>query len=451
VGKKELERPLPHDDLLERTVLGAILGGHKQNVEILDAIRVSDFAHSFHRKIASVLIAAKDAGKIPNLLTIYDTLESSGEIEQAGGIAYLSSISDGIPLAGDSALFAAKRIRSLSALGKIVHIADRIQTLALERVDNAEQILDQAIEELSGVARDIESDEDNGETYFDAAGKALCELRQGPRIKIFTGVDRLDQWTGGFREGELILLTAETGTGKSLLASQVRARACRDGFHTLFCSGEMLSPHLVKRHLAPEADVEPIKMRREDLLTPEDFEALVTAASHQCKKCRILDGELELSRIRRASRKMKNRDGLELLILDYDELIEAPGKDEFEQQRQIARKAKSIGMELGCVVILISQLRKSLSGEDVAKPSLQRLYGSGAKMKHASYIVLADRPYVREMQGDEKEARLFVLKSRDGRTGPIKATFNIRKLRFDGVEEQKEAAFPNWQDTEDRN
>jgi replicative DNA helicase len=225
------------------------------------------------------------------------------------------------------------------------------------------------------------------------------------------------------------------------------ARACRDGFHTLFCSGEMLAPHLVKRHLAPEADVEPIKMRREDLLTTEDFEALVTAASHQCKKCRILDGELELSRIRRAARKMKNRDGLELLILDYDELIEAPGKDEFEQQKQIARKAKSIGMELNCVVILISQLRKSLSGEDAAKPSLQRIYGSSAKMKHASYIVLADRPYVREMEGNEKEARLFVLKSRDGRTGPISAVFDVRKLRFNDAPENLSPA-SHWTEKE---
>ncbi len=130
MGKERLARPLPHDDLLERTVLGAILGGHKHTAEILDAICVGDFANDFHRKIASVRIAAKESGKIPNLLTIYDMLESNGEIEQAGGVAYLSSISDGIPLAGDSALFAAKRIRSLNALGQIVKIADRIQTLA---------------------------------------------------------------------------------------------------------------------------------------------------------------------------------------------------------------------------------------------------------------------------------------------------------------------------------
>lgn len=74
-------------------------------------------------------------------------------------------------------------------------------------------------------------------------------------------------------------------------------------------------------------------MRRDDLLTEEDFRALVEAASHQCKKCRILDGELSLTRIRRAAGKMKARTGLDLLILDYDELIEAEGRTEFEQRR----------------------------------------------------------------------------------------------------------------------
>jgi replicative DNA helicase len=132
---------------------------------------------------------------------------------------------------------------------------------------------------------------------------------------------------------------------------------------------------------------------------------------------------------------MKSRTGLDLLILDYDELIEAEGKTEFEQQRVIARSAKTLAKELKCVVILISQLRKTTAGEDAGKPTLQRLYGNAAKQKFASFIILADRPYVRELQGDEKEAELQLLKSRDGKTGRIKARFNIRSLRFEQAEE----------------
>jgi replicative DNA helicase len=196
--------------------------------------------------------------------------------------------------------------------------------------------------------------------------------------------------------------------------------------------------HLASQELSTESGVMPLKMRRDDLLSREDFEALVTAASHQCKKCRILDSELTLSRIRRAARKMKGHGGLDLLILDYDELIEAEGKTEFEQQRVIARAAKSMAQELHCVVILISQLRKTTQGEDAGKPTLQRLYGNSAKQKFASFIILADRPYVRELEGDEKEAELQLLKSRDGKTGRIKATFNVNSLRFEQAKEDSD-------------
>jgi replicative DNA helicase len=292
-------------------------------------------------------------------------------------------------------------------------------------------LLDSVIQQFSELARELESIEDDGTTYFDAATQKLAELREGARLTIFTDVDRLDRLTAGFREGEVVVLTAETGTGKSLAAEQIRARACRDGFRALFCSGEMTAAHLAGRELAPAANISPLKMRRDDLLTDEDFASLIEAASHQCKRCRILDGELELTRIRRIARKMKAHGGVDLVILDYDELIDAPGGNEFEQQKNIARFAKSLAVELKCVVILISQLRKTLTGEDAAKPTLQRLYGSGAKQKHASYIILVDRPYVRNLEGDEKEARLWLLKSRDGRTGKINVKFNVKTLRFD--------------------
>ncbi len=199
----------------------------------------------------------------------------------------------------------------------------------------------------------------------------------------------------------------------------------------------MLATHLKRRELAAAANVQPGKMRRDDLLTSDDRRALLEAASNECKVCKILDGELALARIRRAARKMNKQAGLDLLVLDYDELIDAPGKDEFDQQRNLVRGAKSLGMELRCAVILISQLRKPLSGEDATRPTLQRIYGSGSKTKHASVVILADRQYVRELQGDETEAQLFVLKNRDGRTGRIKATFDIRKLRFEDATEER--------------
>jgi len=438
---QELEKPQPHDDLMERALLGAILAGHGQTVEVLGSLKPDDFFDDRHKAIVRVVLGLCEAGTRPDLLSVHDELARSGKAEAAGGITYVASLLDGVALQGDI-LYVLRGLRRMASSRQVVHLAENIKQLAQEQRGSVEVLLDSAVEKFSTLARDLESTEDDGTPYFDSASEALSTAREGARLKIYTDIPKLDAWTGGFREGELIVLTAETGTGKSLFAAQIRARACRDGYLALFCSGEMSRAHLASRELATASGVTPIKMRRDDLLSAEDFEALMTAAVHQCKKCRILDGELSLSRIRRAARKMKARTGLDLLILDYDELIEAEGKTEFEQQRVIARAAKSMAQELHCAVVLISQLRKTTQGEDAGKPTLQRLYGNAAKQKFASFIVLADRPYVRELEGDEKEAELQLLKSRDGKTGRIKATFNVKSLRF---EEAREEACV-WQD-----
>jgi replicative DNA helicase len=305
-----------------------------------------------------------------------------------------------------------------------------LQNLAFEAGSNIAELLDTAIETLSNQARDIDETDHLGISHFDAATRKLAELKQGPRVKILTGVDKLDKLTGGFRECELVTLTADTGVGKTLLASQTRRTSCRQGYHSLYCSAEMTAAHLKGRELAANAGVHPLKMRREETLTSDDWRFLIEAASHECKHCKILDGELSVSRIRRAARRMKKTIGLDLIVFDYDELIDAPGETEFDQQRTLVQAAKKLSVELKCAAILISQLRKAINKDDAKRPSLQRLYGTGAKAKHSSFVVFADRPWVREMQGDEKEAKLFILKSRDGQTGPISAVFDIRTLRF---------------------
>jgi replicative DNA helicase len=431
----EIERPVPHDDLMERALIGAILANHRQAGEALNILKETDFFDDRHIVIVRAILKLYGDGANPDLLAVHDELARSGKSFAAGDTPYLASLMDGVVAAKSDILYILRGLRRMTSFREALHLADQIRQLAFEQAGGAEALFDSAIEKFSNLARDLDSDDD-GATYFDSATEALSVARDGARLKIYTDVEKLDQWTGGFREGELVVLTAETGTGKSLFAAQIRARACRDGYLALFCSGEMTRAHLASRELATVSGVTPIKMRRDDLFTAEDFSALITAASHQCKKCRILDGELSISRIRRAARKMKGRAGLDLLILDYDELIEAEGRTEFDKQGVIARAAKSIALELKCCVILISQLRKTTQGEDAGKPTLQRLYGNAAKQKFASFIILADRPYVRKLEGDEKEAEIQLLKSRDGKTGRIKAAFNVKSLRF---EEEKDA------------
>ena len=357
----------------------------------------------------------------------------TGELEAAGGIGYVAQLGDGIHRVAPVEQWANTCRREKARLRQIIHLVSAVKEHAFDQTEDAGKLLDGAIDNLSNLARDIDGDTDDGLSYRDAAIRLLEEISENKDAKIYTGIDPLDRLTGGGRPGELWIVTAETGVGKTVLAQQTRRRSCRDGWHSLFASGEMLAPHLQRRELATAAAIPHEKMRRRDRLNDLEFSARSEAANHQCEKCRILDGELELSRIRRAARRMKSRTGLDLIVLDYDELISAPGDNELEQQKNLARAAKSMAIELECLVILVSQLRKPLAGEDVKRPTLQRVYGTGAKVKFASIVLLADREYVRELQGDETSAQIFVLKNRDGRVGRIPCRFDIRHLHFEGV------------------
>jgi replicative DNA helicase len=426
----ELERQLPFLPETERLILGAIIGGHKLRQTLLDQVDADDFFLPQNQIIAHAIGRLHSANRPVDLLAMHEELDHSKELEAAGGVGYLAQLGDGMPQ-GLNLEHHLRTLKNHTVLRKVIHKMQAIEQRAFDRDDDAGAILDAAIEDLSAIAREAVADEDETTSYRQASLDLLSHLEKSDELRIYTGLQGLDDLTGGFRPGELVVVTGGTGHGKTLLVQQTRRRSCAAGYHSLFCSGEMLATHLVARDLATSASVKPSKMRLPKRLTEDDWRALTEAASHQCERCQILDRELALSRIRRISRRMKGRLGLELLIVDYDELVSAPGKDELEQQRVLVRSLKSLAMELGCVAILVSQLRKPLTGDDAKRPTIAALYGSGAKSKHASCVIFVDRPFVRDLKGEETEARVVVLKHRDGRVGRVEAKFNIETLRFE--------------------
>jgi replicative DNA helicase len=424
------EPTMPHLPEVEKVILGAILEGHKTRAALLEQMGPQDYFMSEHEAIAGAIQQLHSKGRAVDLLSVQTELSRTEKMTIAGGIGYLASLCNGIP-AGLKLEHHIRALKDRAALRAVIRAANAIKQRAFEASEDANTLLDCAIEDFSAIARESAADEDHTISYRDASAALLSNLEKSDSLRIHTDLSGLDELTGGFRAGELVVFTGGTGHGKTLLVQQTRRRACTDGYHSLFCSGEMLAPQLLARELAANAHVKPSKMRLPHRLTEQDWHALVAAASHQCTRCQILDRELALAMIRRVARRLKGREGLELLIVDYDELVTAPGKDEFEQQRNIVRGLKSLAMELSCVAILVSQLRKPLTGEDARRPTLAGLYGSGAKAKHASCVVFVDRPFVRDLKGDETEARVIVLKHRDGRVGRVEATFNIETLRFE--------------------
>jgi replicative DNA helicase len=420
---------LPNSAEFEQCALGAFLAGAKDSECVLN-LRPEHFFVDAHRKIFSAIVAVGARGNKPDLLTLHDELQQHGGLSEIGGIAYLSKLTDGIPHITAVAQWVSK-IRALATRREIIGKVATLQQRAFEGEDEPSKLLDAGIELLSVMARDLEDSVDDGVTYRDAAVQLLSDLHDKSLPRLLTGLYPLDAVLGGFLPGELWVFAAATGTGKTVLAQQVRRRACARGHHVLYCSGEMTAKHLQARELAGAAGVLQGKMRQNEKLTEAEFAQLADAAAVQCNTCKIIGGNLELIRIRQAARRMKARTGLSLIVFDYDELVEVEdAQNEMEQLRLLARAAKSLAIELDCVVVLISQLRKALEGDDLERPTLQLIYGNAAKAKFSTGALIVHRPYVQKLEGSETDATVFVLKNRDGRLGRVDCRFNVQTLEF---------------------
>jgi replicative DNA helicase len=417
----------------EKFLLGSIILGNRESEKVFQSLRPEMFFHRDHVKIFRTMVEMRESRKDIDLVSLTEHIAERIGLESVGGASYLASLGDGMPTVHSLSIYVST-IERHYRVRKYQSFAGTLNEMLRSPSVSEEQFLKEACEGSARLLREVELSADIGKSFWDAGVELFCSLDAKKSVRVTTGIKGVDEKTGGFLPGELIVLTADTGVGKTILAQQCRRNACAQGWHTLYCSGEMLAHHLVAREVAADAAVPQWKMRVPEKIHADERIALLEAAGHLCKQCRVVDRELTLARIGTAARGLKQRSGLDLLVLDYDELIDVPGKDEWEQQKNLTRAAKFLAIELDCVSILISQLRKTLQGEDRAKPRLQSLYGSGAKAKHASIVIYVDREYVRELEGDETDATIFILKSRDGQVGQAKCRFNVKTLRFEEAE-----------------
>ena len=442
---------IPHNLEAERAALAAVIMSPESSAPVVFSLLDSqDFFSAAHRVIFRHLSRLHEAKRGIDMVTLSDSLHTADEWVTAGG-AYVAEIIDGFPKISNVD-YHCKIVKEKSALRSLVHVcSDVINKITAGGMDErADEILDKASESITSLILKAGGLERDPITYRMAAENLVASIESGEQpMRINTGLGSIDDTVGGFRAGELIVYTAETGVGKTLLAQQTRRRACRDGHHGLFASAEMAAEHLVARELAAEAGVPPGRMRKVEWLKDDDKVSLARCAHFECGECKIIEGDLSLRNIRYSAlvlrAELKGKIGF--IIIDYDELIDAPGGDELKKQVNLVKGAKKLAQELKCPVILISQLRKLLQGEDRRKPSLSRLYGSGAKSKHPHCVVYVDRKYMRDLKGDETEARICILKNRDGQVGSEEAYFSISKLRFfDKAEEDQDLEQPEVED-----
>ncbi|MFP6660139.1 MAG: replicative DNA helicase [Myxococcota bacterium] len=443
-GKRRLPdtpqgRVPPADVDAEKAVLSSIMIDAEKLSDAVATIRAEDFYQPAHQLIFEAMIELNDRGEPIDLTVLHHHLRTRDLLERVGGVAYLAELADYEAIAANVEHYS-NIVRDKAMKRSLIQVSSEIAAMAFEDADPSSEVFDEAerqIFELGNVRSRSSLKALNDEMQETASFLEGLMGRSGELSGLPTGFAGLDQKTGGFQEGDLIIIAARPSMGKTALALNIaRNTAVDHGKKVAFFSLEMTSRSLVLRMLASEAQVD-ASVFRSGLMGGDVFKKLMAAAGRLAEeKIWIDDSSVSTVRdIRAKARRLHARENLDLIIVDYLQLARGDGRSDNREQEisAISRGLKSLAGELKVPVIAVSQLNRGPEsrGAEDKRPLLSDLRESGAIEQDADVIafIYRDVVYNRETEFEDM-AELIVAKQRNGPTGTVKLQFNSRFAQF---------------------
>jgi replicative DNA helicase len=446
-----VERPLPHNLEAERSILGAvILDNHSLNAA-LEKLRSEDFFLPQHRLIFNQMVELAEKQQAIDTITLMEDLTRRNELEAAGGIAYLSQLTDGLPRLTNVDHYA-RIVKEKAVLRSLIYSASAIQEQALAAGDDADVILDRAETAIFQLAEDrvragLIGVKELVRENFERLERIFSE---GRRITgLATGYTDLDNQTAGLQPSELIILAARPSMGKTALALNIAENvALRQREPVAIFSLEMSKESLLLRMLASEARVDAHKFRTGHM-NREDWGKVTTGLAHLGEAPLWVDDSASSTVLEMGAkaRRLKRDKGLSLVIVDYLQLVvpsnTGRNTNRQEQVASISRAMKGLAKELKIPVLVLSQLTRAPE-RDERKPQLADLRESGAIEQDADVVLFIHRAnfYKTDLPEEERaKAEVIIAKQRNGPTGNLNFVFLARHTRFE------EAAPDAWTTT----
>ena len=446
-----LERGLPVSMEAERSILGAILLDNSLYDQAAENLTPDDFSLDAHRRVYSRMRDLQESGRPVDMITLVEELDRRKEVEAIGGVAYLSSLIDGVP-DRPSIEHYVRIVRNKALLRGLINLAQNAIAEAIEHSDEAEEVLgraEQAIFQLS--ENRIGQGFMNIPSIIKGSFGSLEELyARGQEITgLATHYTQLDKLTSGLQPSDLIIIAARPSMGKTALAMNIAENAAvLDGKVVGVFSLEMSREALLMRMLASHAQVDS-KDLRQGFLTKDDMRKLTRATEQLSHSKLFIDDSpgISVSEMRAKARRLRQTEGLDLLIVDYLQLMSAVpiGGKRFENRTQevsaISRGLKALAKELKVPVVALSQLSRapeSRSGDH--RPQLSDLRESGSIEQDADVVAFIFREEVYKKDDPDLDgiAELIVAKQRNGPTDMIKMAFIKRYTRFENLAKEGE-------------
>jgi len=438
LAQKTLTRLPPHSDDAERSLLGAILLEGDALSDILALVKAEDFYSTPHQKIfaACVQLFQKENQRVDPVL-IKAELERRGDLAAIGGEAYLAQLAAQVPSAAGAHDYA--RIVSEKAVTRnLIHVCTQVQSVAYEGSQPGHDLLDWAESQVFALSRGAaETDTVSIQSVLNETFDEIQKLMDsgGAMTGLTTGYLQLDQMTAGLGKGDLIIVAGRPSMGKTTFSNCIVDHVgVREKKPVLYFSVEVSRQHLVRNMLCARARVELQRVRRGQIEN-DDIRKLTDAAGELMEAPIFIDDSSSptVIQIRTKARRIKQRHGLALIVIDYIQLVQTNTLESRNLEiSQMSRGLKSLARELEVPVIAISQLNRGVDSRENRVPRMSDLRESGALEQDADLILFLYREsQYNPTPENQNEAEVIVAKQRNGPTGRIPLHFFGNILRFE--------------------
>lgn len=390
-------RMIPHNVEAEQAVLGALLLDPETIVQIIPILHTKDFYLEKHQWIFEAIFALHERREPIDFLTVVAELERRNQLNEVGGAAYITALVNAVPSAIHIEHYA-RLVERLSIQRRLIAAAGKIAEVAYTSEEDIDAILDHAEEAVFVVAqrrlsRDLISMRVAVDQFMDHLDHV--QRHQGELLGVPTGFIDLDKLLGGFQPSDLIIIAGRPGSGKTSFAlSIMQTAAARYKKRVALFSLEMSAEQLVQRMVASLGEIDAGALRQ-GKLSDEDYARLVRATGELSELPIFIDDSASLTptEIRAKARRLYNEYGLDLIIIDYLQLMTVRGRVENRVQEisQISRQLKELARELKVPVVALSQLSRAVESRQDHRPQLADLRESGSIEQDADVVIFIFR------------------------------------------------------------
>lgn len=441
-----LEKVPPQNLEAEMSVLGSMLMEEEAIAQVVELLEEKSFYHKVHRKIFSAILDLYDKDRAVDLVTLTEQLRKQGDLEDVGGAAYLTSLVNSVPTAANVEHYA-RIVQEKAILRTLINTATQIVSDSYGQQQEVDLFLDKVETLVFNISqRRIRRDFIPVRELIHDSIELAETLTQKKQLVtgLPTGFTDFDTITSGLQPSDLIIIAGRPSMGKSALAVNIALHVgVKKKIPVAFFSMEMSKEQLVQRMLCSEARVDAHKLRT-GFLESSAFTHLANAAGRLAESSIFIDDSPGISslEVRAKARRLKSREDIGLVIIDYLQLMQGRLRVENRQQEisEISRSLKSLARELSIPVIALSQLSRAVESREPPRPRLADLRESGAIEQDADLVAFLYREEYYKKETDENRgiAELNIAKQRNGPVGNIKLIFIKEYTKFENSARRSE-------------